>query len=337
MSAIGRLFQSPPGQKTSAQGNVVSPLDGATSQVEVGSNKPIRVKISESVTTTLPGFSAKASARSASLFVEISQTLGVRQSQVGARCNSKYAEHKLEETISQLQHNPKDALSDEPISFVVHQVQHSKEVAGGLDTTLVVLQPDSDNERLYTAHVTLKEATELVDIVAFNGAPNMPDIIDKTQPTHLVAWALHLIDLQTDQQLALRLQEFAEESRHDLEFAKKTSEELEAMSDEVSYNHVRWFLQQLTSIRLSSTLGTRRLHDVIYVYSGDHKAIGLSKKLLSQEQRAEIRSNLHPLQYTLHLFAPPCTTNGVFSEMEILICKENAFTMVSKFSARCTS
>lgn len=129
----------------------------------------------------------KAKVSSAALLVQVSSTVGVQETPVGARCLNRYTEQKLEKTLHQLQKRPGETLFDTPLEFVVHQTTSETPPGDSSGYPLIVMEPDGPEDRQYTIHATLKEAQQLVDLVTFDGAPVMPKNFNKKEPTHLVA------------------------------------------------------------------------------------------------------------------------------------------------------
>lgn len=273
-----------------------------------------------------PACTLPVSMRTITLFLHDGGSVGLQQALVGARTRP-YSLQEYKTQFSQLENDPQSALAGIPALLVAHTVSSINQ-----DTPWeAVLYPSvgSPQEDACMHHLQLEDAAELLERISDKANPiRPPNFLDMSEPCHVLAWALFLMDQMEPVHLYTKLLEWQ---------AEKYSQPLPHPADDLSevelYKRSHAVLLLLTVIRLSIVEALRRVKTSSYSFSELAESIGLptGTELGTAASRDAVRKTLRAVCHPVQVFVPARANqhagvrpSGVFSQSDVAVCNRIA-------------
>ena len=280
----------------------------------------------------LVGAVAPVSLSAVSLLVHSDTEVGLRLGQTGHR-GHQYEEEKVAKQLFQFRDNPEEALTDVTTMLVVHSLCSAPDSEND-PSKLSLLLPKNADKELYMAPATISEAQEFLGLITYGvedvDSATPPAVFNMDEPSHVVAWAGHLMSMDGDERMYERLLAYQHDNHVQVPSEQQdwNKDDLKNFSAEEIHCRVIVLLQQSTKIRVSFADGERRGITSCGIFAGNQTYIDLLRKFgVSNAQDAEkmlqnIQTNIANLQgqYGCLFFAPSEQKGCTFSSKEVVLC-----------------
>ena len=280
----------------------------------------------------LQGAVAPVSLGVVSLLVHSDPEVGLRLAQTGHR-GHQYEEEKVVKQLFQFRDNPEEALTDVTTMLVVHSLRSVPDSEND-PSQLSLLLPKSADKELYMAPATISEAQEFLSLITYGvedeDPATLPAVFDMHEPSHIVAWAGHLMSMAGDELMYERLLAYQHDNHVQVPSEQQNwnKDDLKTASAGEIHCRVIVLLQRNTNIRVSFADGERRGTTSCGIFAGKQTYIdllckfGVSNRKDAEEMLETIKSNIVNLrgQYGCLFFAPSEQKGPTFSSKEVVLC-----------------